>query len=79
MRRFRLLRHVDHSGVSGPRQGEPSLHVAEGVQFADGTVALRWYHPRYPATAIWPSIEGVIDIHGHGGDTEVEWVDDEPS
>lgn len=77
MRRFRLLRTVDHSGVSGPRAGQPPMHVAEGVEFFDGSVALRWYHPDYPATTIWPSLAGVLAIHGHGGDTVVDWIDEE--
>ncbi len=70
-RRFRLIRHHDVSGVSGTGP------VAEGVQFTDGAVALRWYGD-YPTTTVWDSIESVIAIHGHHGATEVEWYDPDP-
>ena len=69
-RRFRLIRHHDVSGVSGTGP------VAEGVQFTDGAVALRWYGD-YPTTTVWDGIESVVAIHGHGGATEVEWIDPE--
>ena len=70
-RRFRLIRHHDVSGVSGTGP------VAEGVQFTDGAVALRWYGD-YPTTTVWDAIESVIAIHGHQGATEVEWIDPDP-
>jgi hypothetical protein len=70
-RRFRLIRHHDVSGVSGTGP------VAEGVQFTDGAVALRWYGD-YPTTTVWDGIESVVAIHGHGGATEVEWIDSDP-
>jgi hypothetical protein len=70
-RRFRLIRHHDVSGVSGTGP------VAEGVQFTDGAVALRWYGD-YPTTTVWDAIESVIAIHGHSGATEVEWLDPDP-
>jgi hypothetical protein len=69
-RRFRLIRHHDVSGVSGTGP------VAEGVQFTDGAVALRWYGD-YPTTTVWDAIDSVIAIHGHQGATEVEWLDPE--
>ncbi|WP_432938192.1 hypothetical protein ACQPXM_26750 [Kribbella sp. CA-253562] len=70
-RRFRLMRYEDVSGVSGTGP------VAEGVQFTDGAVALRWYGD-YPTTTVWDGIDSVIAIHGHGGATEVEWLDPDP-
>jgi len=70
-RRFRLIRHHDVSGVSGTGP------VAEGVQFTDGAVALRWYGD-YPTTTVWDAIESVIAIHGHAGATEIEWLDPDP-
>ncbi|WP_460655850.1 hypothetical protein [Kribbella endophytica] len=51
--------------------------VAEGVQFTDGAVALRWYGD-YPTTTVWDGIDSVIAIHGHSGATEVEWLDPDP-
>lgn len=69
-RRFRLRRYRDISGVSG------TGHPAEGVLFSTGAVALHWTG-KHPCTAIWPDIDSVIAVHGHGGATVVEWIDDE--
>jgi hypothetical protein len=66
-RQFVLRRFEDVSGVSGTGV------VAEGVQFSDGSVALRWLGER-PSTATWWSIEDVEHIHGHKGLTVVAWV-----
>lgn len=67
-RAFVLQRNEDETGVSGTGV------VAEGVEFSDGVVALRW-------TSAWPTsvvfhergIESVEAIHGHGGKTTIEW------
>lgn len=67
-RLFDLYRHRDISGVSGTGV------VAEGVQFSDGSVALRWPGTD-PSTAVWPSVESVLKVHGHSGATEVRWLD----
>lgn len=48
--------------------------VAEGCEFSDGSVALRWRGDN-PATAVWPNIESVLAVHGHQGATEVRWGD----
>lgn len=69
VRAFQLERDVDESGVSGTGT------VAEGVEFSDGTVALRW-------TSAWPTsvvfhdrgMEAVEAVHGHGGKTRVVWL-----
>lgn len=71
MRRFSLIRHQDVTGVSGTGR------VAEGVQFTDGVVAIRWFGNN-PSTALWQSIEAAMAIHGHGGATELRWHDTEP-
>lgn len=68
VRRFVLQRHSDPSGVSGTGV------VALGVEFPDGAVTLRWPGLN-PSTACWGSIEAVLAVHGHGGQTVVEWVD----
>jgi hypothetical protein len=70
-RRFILDRRVDVSGVSGTGL------VAEGTQFSDGAVALRW-PGRTPCTAVWDSIDQVLAVHGHEGATVVRWLDPEP-
>jgi len=63
-RSFDLVRDVDHSGKSGTGR------VAEGFEFEDGTVAMRWRSNR-ASTNIYASIEDVIEVHGHGGATQV--------
>jgi hypothetical protein len=69
-RRFALIRTVDHTGVSGVGA------VADGVEFHDGSVALRW-HGEHASTVVWSSIEHAIAVHGHDGATTVHWFDDE--
>lgn len=69
-RAFVLQRNEDETGVSG------TGIVAEGVEFSDGTVALRW-------TSAWPTsvvfhdrgIDSVVHVHGHGGKTQVVFDD----
>lgn len=68
MNRFVLDRLVDETGVSG--EGT----VAEGVIFADGSVAMRWLTAT-ASTAVYASIADVIHIHGHGGKTHVRLID----
>jgi hypothetical protein len=69
-RRFQLYRHTDISHVSGIGV------VAWGVQFPDGSVAVRW-HGDHPSTVAWDSVADAIAIHGHSGATEIRWMDDE--
>jgi hypothetical protein len=71
MRCFVLLRTEDVSGVSGTGV------VAEGVEFLDGKVALRWCVGEWRSTVVWDSIDGVEAVHGHDGRTEVLWLDRE--
>ncbi len=69
MRRFRLVRDEDVSGVSGTGV------VAQGVEFDDGTVVMRWLSA-LPTTVVHDrGIESVVGIHGHEGRTRVEWLD----
>ena len=68
-RAFRLVRDTDVTGVSGTGV------VAEGVEFSDGSVALRW-------TSAWPTsvvfhdrgMDSVRAVHGHNGATRIEWT-----
>ncbi|MEV5963491.1 hypothetical protein AB0L70_17100 [Kribbella sp. NPDC051952] len=69
-RTFELVRYRDPSGVSGTGV------VAEGCEFSDGSVALRWRGDN-PATAVWPNVDSVLAVHGHQGATEVRWIEDE--
>lgn len=72
-RPFVLQRHSDATGVSGVGV------VAEGVEFSDGVVALRWLVPAgapgsgNPTSVVFHDngLESVRKIHGHGGQTEV--------
>lgn len=71
VRRFKLVRCVDPAGVSGVG------HVADGVEWPDGTVALRW-RTSIAATGVYASVADVHAIHGHDGGTKVVWVDPPP-
>lgn len=69
MRNFVLDRNVDASGVSGTGT------VAQGVEFDDGTCAMRWL-TKHRSTALYNSILELELIHGHEGATTVRWLDD---
>lgn len=69
MRRFHLVRDHDVSGVSG------CGHVAEGVEFSDGTVAIRWGGENR-STVVWESFEAAVAVHGHGGATRFCFEDE---
>lgn len=68
-RPFRLVRDEDVSGVSG------TGIVAEGVEFIDGTVALRWMS-EHPTSVVFHDrgIDSVRAIHGHDGRTRIEFI-----
>jgi hypothetical protein len=67
---FELHRSKDITGVSGTGV------VADGVQWPDGTVTIRW-RGEYASLVHWQSIEHVVRIHGHDGATEVIWQENE--
>jgi hypothetical protein len=69
-RRFHLERDVDVSGISG------TGIVAEGVEFSDGAVVIRWVTGKHRSTVVWPGIADVEAIHGHGGATRIVWDDE---
>lgn len=77
MLRFQLVRDVDVTGISG--EGV----VADGVEFWDGTVALRWRsvggeHAARgvrPTTVLHQDVRSVEALHGHNGATVVRWLD----
>jgi hypothetical protein len=75
-RRFILVRERDVTGISG------TGIVAEGVEFSDGTVVLRWLktgtaRPEHvkPTTVLHDDLDSVVGLHGHEGSTRVEWLD----
>lgn len=67
-RRFELHRDEDPTGVSG------TGIVAEGVEFRNGWVALTWLTAT-TSLVFYPSIANVDQIHGHGGQTQIVYVD----
>jgi hypothetical protein len=70
IRRFVLNRNDDESGNSGTGA------VAVGTQYPNGKVSLTWLS--HMGTMGWyDTIEVVKGLHGHGGKTEVIWLDKE--
>lgn len=79
LRRFKLVRVEDESGVSGTGT------VAVGVQFPDGAVAFEWLNEQNESIDATQNgltlkqapdgIEDTIEIHGHGGKTKIGWID----
>lgn len=73
MRTFQLIRTEDVTGLSGTGV------VAEGVEFTDGTVVMRWLTAPnaapgiQPTTVMHPNIENVEKLHAHNGSSEVQW------
>ena len=75
MKMFTLHRHTDVTGISGTGV------VAEGVQFSDGTVAVRWLNLAgaaadrgvRPTTALHDDIDSDEALHGHDGNTISVW------
>lgn len=64
LRLFKLVRHEDVTGVSGTGV------VGEGVQFSDGRCVMRWT-TQLSSIALYDSIQDVLCIHGHDGNTAV--------
>ena len=60
-----MVRDEDQTGISG------TGIVAEGVEFSDGTVVIRWqtHGDDHHSTVVWDSLEDARAIHGHGGRT----------
>lgn len=65
MKRFVLERTYD-TAIS---------RIAQGVQFSDGIVSLHFIG-RVRSTAVYPTIQDVLSVHG-GDDTELVWIDDD--
>lgn len=65
-----LVRHHDVSGVSGTGP------IADVVILRNGSIIVGWLGD-YPSTAVWPSIDSVLAVHGHHGSTVIVWSDGE--
>lgn len=68
IQRFVLERIEDVSGTSG------TGIVAEGVEFSDGAVALRW-RSHIKSMVFYESMRACEAIHGHAGRTRVVYLD----
>ncbi len=68
IRRFVLERIEDVSKTSG------TGIVAEGVEFSDGAVALRW-RSHIKSMVFYESLRACESIHGHGGRTRIVYID----
>lgn len=68
-RRFALHRHRDRSGVSGVGV------VAFGTWYPSGEATLAWCSGPIRSVTVFSSIADIERIHGHGGDSEVVWLD----
>lgn len=64
---FKLVRGEDVTGVSG------TGHVADGVQFSDGTVVVRW-RGEHATTTVHRDLASVQHIHLHEGRTKLVWL-----
>lgn len=63
---FQLHRDTDVSGVSAAGV------VADGAQFPDGTVVVRW-RGEHASTVVWNDLASALAVHGHDGATRVVW------
>jgi len=64
---FLLIRNVDETGVSG------TGIVAHGVIFKSGRVVMEWLRPPC-SIGMYESMQEMIQIHGHGGKTQVRFI-----
>jgi hypothetical protein len=71
--RFVLRRHRDISGVSGLGV------VVEGVRWTNGWVGYRWRSGDDTTVSFAIDIATMLRVHGHGGDTVIEWIDTPPA
>ena len=68
LKRFHVIRDKDISGVSGVGV------VAVGVVFPDHSAVIKWLSEVH-STIIYNSISEVEKIHGHEGNTHIEYLD----
>jgi hypothetical protein len=72
VKRFELHRDEDETGISGTGV------VCQGVEFDDGSVAMKWIVGDFRSAVIWDPSMGmtaVEAIHGHNGRTRIVWLD----
>ena len=66
--RFVLVRDEDVTGVSGTGV------VAEWIVFTSGLVVIHWLREPF-SMGLYQSLDDVIFIHGHGGRTKLQFID----
>lgn len=77
MRRFKVYRpdppeHYREGGFANA----PDEVQFEGVEFSDGTVAVRWL-TECRSTSIWATLDDLMTVHGHPEyGTVVNWLDE---
>lgn len=76
-RLFHLVRPPGAAPGAGSRASTGAaglVTVAEGVEWSDGTVTLRW-RGQWPATSAWEGgIDAVLAVHGRNGATKLRWL-----
>ncbi|TDW19469.1 hypothetical protein EV650_6079 [Kribbella kalugense] len=70
-RQARLFQLVRPTAAHGTRM------LAEGAEWSDGAVALRW-HGRWPSTSTWDGIDSLLAVHAADGATRLHWLDPPP-
>ncbi|MFF0264690.1 hypothetical protein [Kribbella sp. NPDC004536] len=65
---FFLVRHVEASGVSD------TCIVAEGTEWTDGSVSLRWRSEHASTSFYEAGVRAVLADHGHRGASEVIYL-----
>lgn len=76
MRRFRCYRPHPPEGYREQGVANPPDEVQfEGVEFSDGSVAIRWL-TEFRSTSVWASWADAEHVHGHPEyGTVIEWLD----
>jgi len=65
MKTFTMFRRNMESAPHTAEQKNPADQPQfEGVQFSDGSVAIRWLTAKR-STAVWASMDDMLAIHGH--------------
>lgn len=79
IRRFKLVRKEDKTGVSGIGV------VGVGSEMPDGTAVFQWTNDSNPdgpdtnenSVYVYPGgTHDVCEVHGHNGSTTIEWIDE---
>ena len=81
MARFVMYRrNLDAQGKHDENQKAPDDAVQfEGVQFNDGSVAIRWRTP-IRSTSVWTCMNDMLKVHGHPEyGSEIVWLDAAPA